>query len=81
MDNACHQEYDNNAFQLAKRVAADGDGPDPVWMVDICQTADNLYHLLEIGGFSFSDLYAGNKIDIVRAVSDVAASIWRKQAA
>jgi hypothetical protein len=26
--------------------------------MDICKTADGSYHLLEIGGFSFSDLYA-----------------------
>jgi len=40
--------------------------------MDICKTADNSYHLLEIGGFSFSDLYACNMSDVVAAVSAAA---------
>jgi len=46
--------------------------------MDICQTSDGDYHLLEIGDFSFSDLYACNMPDIVRAVSAVAEEVWEK---
>jgi hypothetical protein len=59
-----------NAF--GKALLAAGYAPDPVWVMDICQTADNEYHLLEIGGFSFADLYACDKDAVVRAVSAVA---------
>ena len=36
------------------------------------------YRLLEIGGFSFADLYACNKADVVAAVSAVAVEEWEK---
>lgn len=71
-------EYDSLAFELAGEIASLGYAPDPVWVVDICMTSDNVYHLLEVGGFSFADLYACNMDDVVRAVSAVAADVWRR---
>ena len=71
-------KYDPAAFELASEIASQGYEPDPVWIVDICKTSDGDYRMLEIGGFSFSDLYACNKNDIVAAVSDVAESVWRQ---
>jgi hypothetical protein len=71
-----HPEYDPVAFDLASTIAAHCYQPDPVWIVDICKTSGNEYHLLEIGGFSFSDLYACNKTDVVSAVSEVAKAVW-----
>lgn len=71
-------EYCDNAFDLASSIAALGHEPDPVWIIDICDTADGTYHLLEIGGFSFADLYACNKSDIVSAVSEAAKSVWQE---
>ena len=73
-------QIDGSAKELAGRIASEGFMPDPVWIIDICQTADGEYHLLEIGGFSFADLYACDKSDIVDAVSQVALSQWRIEA-
>ena len=70
-------EYDGNAFDLAQSIAAIDYEPDAVWVMDICKTSDNSYHLLEIGGFSFSDLYACNMADVVTAVSAAAKAHWR----
>jgi hypothetical protein len=71
-------QYDENAFGLAEAIASMGYQPDPAWVMDICQTADGGYHLLEIGGFSFADLYACNKADVVAAVSAAARDVWEK---
>ncbi|MEO8165226.1 MAG: ATP-grasp domain-containing protein [Betaproteobacteria bacterium] len=76
-DNLDYQaDYDGNAFDLAQSIAAIDYEPDPVWVMDICKTSDNSYHLLEIGGFSFADLYACNMADVVAAVSAVAKDVW-----
>ncbi|MEM9942657.1 MAG: ATP-grasp domain-containing protein [Planctomycetota bacterium] len=68
---------DEDAKSLAEVVASQEYLPDPVWIIDICQTADREYHLLEIGGFSFADLYSCNKLDIVKSVSEAALAQWR----
>ncbi len=70
-------DYDGSAFDLAKSIAATDDEPDPVWVMDICKTSENSYHLLEIGGFSFADLYACNMADVVAAVSSAAEAVWQ----
>ncbi len=74
-------EYDRNAFELAESIADIDYQPDPVWVMDIFQISDGSYHLLEIGGFSFSDLYACNKREVVSAVSAVAKAVWEEQSA
>jgi hypothetical protein len=71
-------DYDERALELAQEIAAVNYEPDPAWVMDICKTADGAYHLLEIGGFSFADLYACNKSDIVAAVSAAAAGEWQQ---
>lgn len=63
---------EDGAQALAERIAGDDFSPDPVWVLDVCKTADGAFHLLEIGGFSFSNLYACDKDAVVRAVSRVA---------
>lgn len=68
--------YDPAAFTLASEIASQGYEPDPVWVLDICRTAEGDYRMLEIGGFSFSDLYACSKPDVVAAVSAVAQRVW-----
>ena len=73
-------EVDDDAKKLAEKIASCDYSPDPVWIVDICQTSDGEYHLLEIGGFSFADLYVCDKSDIVNAVSNVAINQWRNDA-
>lgn len=67
----------DDAEQLATRIASIGYRPDPVWVIDICETDDGNFHLLEIGGFSFADWYACDKALIVDAVSNAAIEIWK----
>lgn len=66
---------DPQALALAQSVLAMGFAPDPVWVMDICQTQDGQYHLLEIGGFSFANLYGCDKDAVVHAVSEIALEI------
>lgn len=70
--------YDNNAYELAKSIASIDYEPDPVWVMDICRTSDGGYHLLEIGGFSFADLYACDMNAVVAGVSAAALAEWEK---
>ena len=58
-----------------KHALAVGYVPDPVWVMDICKTTDGEYHLLEIGVFSFANLYKCNKDSVVTAVSEIAAAM------
>jgi hypothetical protein len=46
--------------------------------MDICKTSDGAYHLLEIGGFSFADLYTCDKNAIVAEVSNAARAQWQR---
>ena len=73
--------YDAKAFDLAQEIAAVDYQPDPVWVLDVCQDSNNSFSLLEIGGFSFSDLYACDKSKVVAAVSAAATEIWQKSQA
>ena len=72
--------FDKKAKKLASKIASFEYSPDPVWIIDICETENGECHLLEIGGFSFADLYACDKAEIVKAVSAVALSQWEKEA-
>lgn len=66
---------DPAALAFAQSVADTGFAPDPAWMLDICQTASGEYQLLEIGCFSFANLYDCNKSLVVKAVSAVAEAV------
>ncbi|MGC3972641.1 MAG: ATP-grasp domain-containing protein [Pirellulales bacterium] len=70
-------EIDGDAKIFAEQVASRVFEPERVWILDVCRTSQGEYRLLEIGGFSFSDLYLTNKRDVVEAVSRVALSIWK----
>jgi hypothetical protein len=67
--------YDQAAYDFANSVLSVGYAPDPVWVMDICRTTDGQMALLEIGGFSFANLYGCDKDAVVRATSQVAAEI------
>lgn len=67
------------ALKLARSVAATGFAPDPAWVLDICRTEDGEYHLLEIGCFSFANLYGCDKDLVVKAVSAVAERVHGAQ--
>lgn len=75
-DLVSQAELSDGALQLAQRVAASQYQPDPVWILDICETSERSYHVLEIGGFSFSDLYACDVSKVVAAVSQAAQAEW-----
>lgn len=77
--NAPRPGYDAEAMVLATRIASRDYEPDPVWVMDICRTAEGTYHLLEIGGFSFADLYSADKQALVPAVSAAAQRIWARR--
>ena len=67
---------DDDAHAFAESVLTLGYSPDPAWVMDICRTADDRLHLLEIGGFSFASLYQCDKDAVVKAVSRVALDIY-----
>jgi hypothetical protein len=71
--------YDQAAFDLAVKIAAAGWQPDPAWVMDVCRTSDGAYYLLEIGGFSFANLYASDKGAIVEAVSQAALAALERE--
>lgn len=66
---------DSSAQNLAEDILAVGFAPDPVWVFDICRTDQGTDHLLEIGAFSFANLYGCDLDAVVRAVSAAAATI------
>jgi hypothetical protein len=72
-------EIDSPARKLADEIVATGDAPDPAWVMDICRTTDGDYHLLEIGCFSFANLYSCDKDAVVQAVSAVAANLHERR--
>lgn len=75
-NNEIHASFDPAALDLAAKVAVNDFQPDRVWIADVCRTADGRYHLLEIGGFSFADLYACDKDAVAAAVSLAALADW-----
>jgi hypothetical protein len=70
-------ETDEDSWRLAEEIARTGFQPDRAWVMDICRTIDGCYHLLEIGAFSFANLYGCDKRSVVDAVSTAAAAIWK----
>lgn len=76
-DLICRPDCDKDALNLAASIASIDYEPDPVWVMDICETSDGSFHLLEVGGFSFADLYACNMPDVVAAVSEAAETVWQ----
>ena len=73
-------EIDGNVpdciIDFAKQVLRDvGFRPDPIWTLDICETADGLF-VLEIGSFSCAALYECDVKPIVKAASFIAESMW-----
>jgi hypothetical protein len=55
-------------WSLASRIAARLAAPEPIYVIDICDSDAGL-RLLELNPFSGADLYACNRDDVVRAVS------------
>jgi hypothetical protein len=70
--------YSPEAYALVAEIAAQDYEPDPVWIIDICQSDGGAHHLLEIGGFSFADLYLCDKAAIVESLSNSALAVWQR---
>lgn len=67
---------DGEAFSYAQSVCNEtGYSPERVWVLDICQTTNGMFHVLEVGGFSLAGLYACDKLKIAIEVSRVAEEI------
>lgn len=52
--------------------------PDSVFCLDICQSGDGEPFLLELTSFSSAGLYAANKYDIVKKVSQIAENDYNQ---
>lgn len=62
----------NEALDFVKEILNVGYFPDDVFCVDICSDFDNNYWMLELTSFSSCGLYACDKPNIVKSVSEIA---------
>ncbi len=70
-------EYPLEAMILAQK-AADNYYPDKAWVVDICQTKEGNFYLLEIGCFSCAGIYLCDREIVIREISKVALKEWEE---
>jgi hypothetical protein len=66
------------ATKLVKEILEVGYYPDSVFVMDVCEDHDNNYWLMELNSFSSAGLYACNKTDIVKKVSEIAEEEWKE---
>lgn len=64
---AVAQAPDSEAWRFAARVASEMEPPEPVYVLDVCETPEGL-RLLELNPFSGADLYACDLGAMVHAV-------------
>ena len=64
------------ATSLVRELLEIGYYPDSVFCIDICETNDGEYFLMEINSFSSAGLYACKKENIVKRVSEIAEEEW-----
>jgi hypothetical protein len=69
--------YPDEAKILADIIARESYQPDPMFIIDICQGADEQYYLLEINSFSCGGLYACEMEPIVKKASEIALREWK----
>lgn len=74
-------DVDPAAWRLAEEIVTTGFAPDPVWVLDVCRTQAGEYALLEIGAFSFAELYACDQLAVVRAISETAQQSYNRHEA
>lgn len=73
-DEYCPQE----ACEIAIEVSNNSWSPAPIYVVDIAQTYDNEYKLLEINSFNSSGMYLCNLKSIVAHANNVALNCWKE---
>ena len=66
------------ATQLVKEILKIGYYPDPVFTIDICESADGEFYLMEFNSFTSAGTYAALKPLIVKRVSEIAMAEWQK---
>lgn len=69
--------YPQEAYAVAE-IAAKLYHPDKAWVVDICETKNGDFHILEIGSFSCAGLYLCDREKVIREVSRVAYEEWKE---
>lgn len=69
--------YPDGAKALADIIAKETYQPDPMFIIDICQGADEKWYLLEINSFSCGGLYACDMEPIVKKASEIALKQWK----
>ncbi len=69
---------DLEAHQLAIAIASEGYKCDPMYTIDICKTANERFHLLEIGSYSCAGLYDCNPKIMVKEAARLAMQEWRE---
>lgn len=81
VSGSCYRDHGNptrsvasspEALQFAEGVVRSGWEPDPVWTIDVALTATGSYRLIEIGSFSFANLYGCDFRKVVDAVQKIA---------
>lgn len=69
--------YPDGAKRIADLIAQEKFQPDPMFIIDICQGADEQFYLLEINSFSCGGLYACEMEPIVKKASELALKEWK----
>jgi hypothetical protein len=70
-------EWPSEAILLAQKIA-NSYSPDKAWVVDICQTKEGNFYLLEIGCFSCAGIYLCDREIIIREISKIALKEWEE---
>lgn len=66
-------------FNFAENVLSEVQySPDRAWCMDVCQTKEGTFHVLEVGCFSCAGLYVAPKESIVREISRIALEEWKE---
>lgn len=68
-----------DAIRFAERVASNGWCPDRAWTIDVAQTTAGEYGLIEIGSFSYANLYACDLRAVIDSVQKVAVEDWTQR--
>lgn len=79
-DRPCRiAEVTPDAKHFAEKVVSCGWSPDRAWTMDVARTMSGEHRLIEIGSFSYANLYACDLHAVVDAVQRVAVEDWDQQ--
>lgn len=69
---------DQEAWELAEKIASSNFNPDIAYVVDVC-LSDDVYKILECGAVSCAGLYMGDTDKIVSSISELAWNAYISQ--